>query len=73
MTELLQLSEREEQIKQEAMSMELRLTRLHRLLEQAVVQISKCTERRTQVVLFSFPSSRRIACQKHILEKRSIP
>ncbi|GFN97134.1 Zinc finger protein 106-like [Plakobranchus ocellatus] len=50
MVELLQLSEREEQIKQEAMNMELRLTRLHRLLEQAVVQINKCTERRTQLL-----------------------
>ncbi|RUS85489.1 hypothetical protein EGW08_006765 [Elysia chlorotica] len=49
MAELLLLSEREEQIKQESMSMELRLTRLHRLLEQAVVQINKCTERRAQL------------------------
>ncbi|GFR87587.1 zinc finger protein 106, partial [Elysia marginata] len=49
MAELLYLSEREEQIKQESRSMELRLTRLHRLLEQAVVQINKCTERRTQL------------------------
>ena len=43
------LSEREEHVKQEMTSMELRLTRLHRLLEQAVSQINQCTERRNQV------------------------
>lgn len=47
--ELLSLSEREEDIKQEMMNMDLRLTRLHKLLEQAVVQINKCTERRSQL------------------------
>ncbi|XP_059179449.1 microtubule-associated protein futsch-like isoform X2 [Physella acuta] len=50
LSELLTLSEREGDIKQEMMSMELRLTRLHRLLEQAVVQINKCTERRNQLL-----------------------
>ncbi|CAL1538533.1 unnamed protein product, partial [Lymnaea stagnalis] len=48
--ELLSLSEREEEVKQEMMNMDLRLTRLHKLLEQAVVQINKCTERRTQLL-----------------------
>ncbi|KAI8784360.1 zinc finger protein 106 [Biomphalaria glabrata] len=48
--ELLSLSEREEDIKQEMVSLDLRLTRLHRLLEQAVAQINKCTERRNQLL-----------------------
>ncbi|XP_005094414.1 zinc finger protein 106 [Aplysia californica] len=50
MAELLLLSEREEHVKQEMTNMELRLTRLHRLLEQAVTQINKCTERRNQLL-----------------------
>ncbi|KAH9515772.1 hypothetical protein Btru_011973 [Bulinus truncatus] len=48
--ELLTLSEREEEIKQEMVSLDLRLSRLHRLLEQAVSQINKCTERRSQLL-----------------------
>ncbi|CAG5118663.1 unnamed protein product, partial [Candidula unifasciata] len=49
MSELLILSEREEDIKQEKMTLDLRLSRLHKLLEQAVLQINQCTERRKQL------------------------
>lgn len=49
MRELLEISEREENLKHEKVNLDLRLRRLHKLLEQAVVQINKCTERRNQL------------------------
>ena len=50
MSSLLEMSERDVQVKEEMNMLELRLSRLHRLIEQAVVQINQCTERRNQLL-----------------------